>query len=74
MTSLTSYLWGEAPAGLQVKLYKVIGGGHTQPSIAFRLPWTLRVLLGKQNGDVEFAEEAWAFFKDKRVGMPPAGE
>jgi hypothetical protein len=32
------------------------------------------VLLGKQNGDVEFAEEAWAFFKDKRVGMPPAGE
>jgi polyhydroxybutyrate depolymerase len=74
MTSLTSYLWGEAPAGLQVKLYKVIGGGHTQPSIAFRLPWTLRALLGKQNGDVEFAEEAWAFFKDKRVGMPPAGE
>jgi polyhydroxybutyrate depolymerase len=72
MTTLTSYLWGEAPAGLQVKLYKVIDGGHNQPSTAYRLPWLLSALVGKQNGDVEFAEEAWAFFKDKRIGIPLA--
>jgi polyhydroxybutyrate depolymerase len=73
MTTVTSYLWGSAPAGLQVKLLKVVHGGHVQPSIEYRLPWIVRAMTGRQNGDIEFAEVAWAFFKDKRVGAP-AGE
>jgi polyhydroxybutyrate depolymerase len=31
------------------------------------LPWILRKLVGNMNHDVDTAEEAWSFFKDKRV-------
>jgi len=29
------------------------------------------MIVGAQNGDVEIAEEAWAFFKSKRAGLQP---
>ena len=50
----------------EVALYKVIGGGHTAPSIQERYDSTLvPLVLGNQNGDIEMAEEIWSFFKDK---------
>jgi hypothetical protein len=30
-----------------------------------------RMVLGPQNGDVEIAEEAWSFFRDKQAGLQP---
>ena len=45
-----------------VVLYRIDGGGHVEPSRAERYPRWLMRLLGKQNGDVEMAEEVWAFF------------
>jgi polyhydroxybutyrate depolymerase len=59
---------GSAP----VLLYKVLGGGHTAPSLSQRYSaQTLRV-LGAQNADIEMAEEVWAFFSPLRAA-PPLG-
>ncbi len=66
-TSATRYVWGQDPAQLQVVFLKIDKGGHTQPSITRRFAWPLTILLGAQNSDVEFAEEAWSFFKTKRA-------
>ena len=63
--------WGMDPHRLQVQLLRIEHGGHLEPSIAKRYGWGLTLMLGAQNGDVEVAEEAWAFFKDKRSGLAP---
>jgi len=64
--SATRHAWG-APAGsLQVVLLKIIGGGHAEPSRKKRYPGLFSRFPGRQSADVEIAEEAWAFFKDKR--------
>lgn len=65
-TRMTHYLWGEDPAQLQVGLYKIDGGGHAEPSSTQRYPVWINKLVGRQNADLEVAEAAWAFFKDKR--------
>ena len=49
----------------EVTFYKVINGGHTEPSILQRLRKFFLRFVGNQNGDVEMAEEVWTFFKDK---------
>lgn len=59
-------LWGEDPAGLQVGLIRVDGGGHAEPSPSRRYPRWITWLIGAQSADFETAEVAWAFFKDKR--------
>lgn len=46
----------------EVILYKIIGGGHTEPSLSeFYREWLISI-LGNQNQDIEMAEEAWKFF------------
>ena len=67
-TSATRTLWGGDPARPQVELLRIDNGGHVEPSIAHRIGRIYATLVGPQNGDVESAEEAWAFFKDKRAG------
>jgi len=49
----------------EVVLYKVIGGGHTEPSLEERFGPIYLAIVGVQNGDVEMAHEIWDFFKDK---------
>lgn len=66
-TRATRMLWGADPGRPQVELLTISQGGHVEPSIARRLGWMLTKLLGPQNGDVEAAEEAWNFFRDKRA-------
>ena len=66
-STATRYVWGSDPARTQVVLLKIDKGGHNQPSISRRLSPVLTFLLGVQNGDVEFSEEAWRFFRDKRA-------
>lgn len=74
-TAATRYLWGQEASRIQVVFLKIDKGGHTQPSIAHRMPAPLISLLGAQNGDVEFVQQAWEFFKDKRspAAAMPAG-
>ncbi|CAN7279454.1 alpha/beta hydrolase fold domain-containing protein [Pseudoduganella sp. LjRoot289] len=69
-TSVTRYTWGADPARMQFELLKIDQGGHVPPSISRRLSWLVVKLLGEQNGDIEFADEAWNFFKDKRRDTP----
>jgi polyhydroxybutyrate depolymerase len=66
-TSATRYVWGGDPARVQVEFMRIDGGGHTHASKSEELPWILRKLVGNMNHDVDTAEEAWNFFKDKRV-------
>jgi polyhydroxybutyrate depolymerase len=64
-TSARRYVWGQNPQGLQVEFIKVEKGGHSEPSIRYRMQWYVNALLGAQNADFESAEEAWRFFRDK---------
>lgn len=56
-------LWRHWKNGVpQVALYRVVGGGHVEPSQVERYrPFYLR-RVGPQNGDIEMAEEVWRFF------------
>jgi polyhydroxybutyrate depolymerase len=65
-TSVTRYVWGDDPAGIQVGLYRIDGAGHAEPSRLKRYPRFVNWLTGLQNGDVEVAEAAWDFFRLKR--------
>jgi polyhydroxybutyrate depolymerase len=51
------------PGGAPVLLYRIEGGGHSEPSQKERYGWIYRQIVGAQNGDIELAEEVWAFFK-----------
>jgi polyhydroxybutyrate depolymerase len=71
-TRATRFMWGDASDGLQVGLYRIDKGGHAEPSRTRRYPGFLNRLVGPQNGDVEIAEAAWEFFRDKRASRRPA--
>ncbi len=60
-----SYLHGRQNS--EVVLYKIIGGGHSAPSIRERYSWLYEHYFGRQNHDIEMVREVWAFFRDKRV-------
>jgi len=64
-SQVTRYTWGN-PAGPQIVLYRVDGGGHCEPSIDHRYGKLYTKFCGQQNADLECVQEAWAFFRDKR--------
>lgn len=49
----------------EVVLYKINGGGHTEPSLVEKYSETYLAIVGEQNEDIEMAEEVWRFFRDK---------
>jgi polyhydroxybutyrate depolymerase len=46
-------------------LYRIEGGGHLEPSCRERYPHWLSRWLGKQNADIEMADEVWTFFRSQ---------
>lgn len=64
-TRAIRYTWGEDASARQVKLLKIEGGGHAEPSRKKRYPGVFNHFPGLQNADLEIAEEAWSFFKEK---------
>ena len=64
-TRAEKYVWGSGAR--QVEFIRVEGGGHAEPTLAHAYGLVYRAFTGKQNHDFESAEEAWAFFKDKRA-------
>jgi len=70
-TFATRYVWGGDPARVQVELLRIDGGGHVPASKDDDFPWWLRKLVGPMNRDVDTAEEAWIFFRDKRAARRP---
>ena len=49
----------------EVAFYKIINGGHAEPSKLEKYRKLYRLIVGNQNNDFEMAEEIWSFFKDK---------
>ncbi|MYM85372.1 hypothetical protein GTP44_25990 [Duganella sp. FT50W] len=62
-TRAVRHTWGGDT--LQVRLIKIEGGGHAEPSRKKRYPGWFSRFPGRQNADLEIAEEAWAFFQHK---------
>lgn len=60
------HTWSALDGSLQLVLLKIVGGGHAEPSRKKRYPGMFSRFPGRQSTEVEIAEEAWAFFKDKR--------
>lgn len=71
-TGAVRELYGESPESAQVELITVTEGGHAEPTIAYEYGMIYRAIAGRQNRDFESAEEAWRFFRDKRVNTGPA--
>lgn len=65
-TRVTRYTWSDDASALEVRLLKIDGGGHAEPSRKKRYPGMFNRFPGRQNADLEIAEEAWSFFKEKR--------
>ncbi len=49
----------------EVVLYRVNGGGHTEPSLEEKYSSLYLAIVGRQNHDIEMAQEVWSFFKTK---------
>ena len=64
-SNIVKYLYKGGKNGTEVVLYKVVGGGHTEPSIAERYGNLFKIIVGEQNADIEMAEEVWNFFSTK---------
>jgi polyhydroxybutyrate depolymerase len=52
-------------AGPQVVVLTIQNGGHVEPSLRFHYGPFYSRIVGTQNRDLESAEEAWAFFRNK---------
>jgi polyhydroxybutyrate depolymerase len=70
-TSIHEELYGSDPHGYQVELLTVDGGGHAEPTIDYPYGAIYIGLAGPQNRDLESAEVAWAFFRDKTSSAAP---
>jgi len=70
-TSAVRYVWGQDPARVQIEFLRIEGGGHVPASRNDELPWWLRKLVGNMNRDVDIAQEAWNFFRDKHLPVRP---
>ncbi|WP_218164834.1 alpha/beta hydrolase family esterase [Pseudoduganella namucuonensis] len=71
-TRAIRYTWRANSSTRQVRLVKIEGGGHAEPSGKKRYPCIFNRFPGRQNADLEIAEEAWSFFKEKRLSAGPA--
>jgi polyhydroxybutyrate depolymerase len=65
-TSASAEIWG-TDAGPQVEVLTIQNGGHVEPSKRYAYPALYYLVVGRQNHDLESAEEAWKFFRDKRT-------
>jgi len=65
-SSVTQLSYSDARHDREVVLYKVIHGGHTEPSRQEHYRHLYKRVVGQQNRDIEMAEEVWQFFKNKR--------
>ncbi len=65
--TVSKYTYSNGNEGTEVILYKVLGGGHSAPSILEQYSLLFEQSFGKQNHDIEMTTEVWAFFKNKTL-------
>ncbi len=61
------FLYKNGNMGTEVVLYKVIGGGHSAPSIREQYSTIYEHYFNKQNHDIEMTTEVWNFFNNKTL-------
>ncbi|MEA3435752.1 MAG: PHB depolymerase family esterase [Thermodesulfobacteriota bacterium] len=66
-STVTRYTYSNGVEGTEVILYKVVGSGHSAPSIQEQYSWLFEHYFGKQNHDIEMAKEVWNFLKKKTL-------
>lgn len=64
-------LYENCSAGVRVALFEVRGAGHSTPSLSERYRPAYLMLTGRQNWDIEAAEEIWGVFASA-LPTPPA--
>jgi len=64
-STVKKHLYPNGSNNSEVVFYEVVGGGHTEPSIAERYGNLFKAVVKEQNGDIEMAIEVWNFFKSK---------
>ena len=55
----------------EVALIKILRGGHTEPSLSQLYSRLYLRIVGRQNQDIEMADEIWKFFKGKTASQSP---
>ncbi len=65
-TRASSQTWGP-DAGPQVQVITIQDGGHVEPSLAYDYSVLYYAIVGSQNHDLESAEQAWTFFRNKQT-------
>ncbi len=60
-STITQFTWDECDCGVEMRLYKVNGGGHTWPGVENIF---YELIAGQTNEDIHASVEAWNFFKD----------
>ena len=64
-STVEKYIYENGLNNSEVVLYKIVGGGHTEPSISEKYSQLYLNAVGNQNRDIEMAKEIWSFFEDK---------
>lgn len=64
-STVEKFTYGNGTNNTEVVLFKVIGGGHNEPSLIEKFSNAYLLLAGRQNKDIEMADEIWEFFKNK---------
>ena len=64
---VVKYTYANGEKNAQVILYKVLGGGHSAPSIKEHYSALFEKYFNKQNHDIEITTEVWNFFKNKTL-------
>ena len=70
-TRTTEFVWSRCAAGVEVRLYRVEGGGHGWHGSPERLNRATTALLGPISNDFSGAEEIWRFFSRYSLGSAP---
>ncbi|MFK8111057.1 MAG: PHB depolymerase family esterase, partial [Rubripirellula sp.] len=66
----SSRTYTNAETNVEVAVVRIEGGGHTEPSIKEPYSRLYLAITGRQNRDIEMADQIWAFFRAKTVGGP----
>jgi len=64
-STVEKFTYANGTNGSEVVLYRVNGGGHTEPSLSVKYSQLYLDIVGEQNHDLEMADEVWSFFEDK---------
>jgi len=64
-SKVETYKYKNGINNTEVVFYKIINGGHSEPSKKIKHRRFYKTIVGNQNNDIEMAAEIWNFFSNK---------